>query len=600
MAKDRPKILVLGGPGLKPEALSKRLGDHFEVVVVGDGAAVEPYAAILVDAGFEGVGNGVGDGVPSLELLDAIGEGVCVVEPSGVVSWSNRCFSEFDESTQNRVSTICRKAARWFVQRAEAAGVRGGRGVSGGDVGSGVGGESGDDDQGWVEGTDEDCRHFEIASHDQSRFYEILTWPMWEGEGDARHLEHVAAVVRDVSESRRIRQKMEAIDLAGGELVRLDADAVRGMNVMERLSLLEKKVVKYSRDLLHFDHFTIRLIDPYSGRLETVMACGLPPEAMDLELYPLVDDNGISGYVAATGKAWLCADTEKDERYLPGLVNARSSLTIPLRLHDKVIGVLDVESKQPHAFAEEDRQFGEIFARYVAIAIQTLDLLVVERSSTNEALSGQVRGELVEPLEDILRETDWLEAQDKQVDAETAIHIAKIKADVDTIQRRVSNVASGPQTLLGVEREAQTSKPDPMLMGRRILVADDEKKVRKIIADVLRRRGCEVVECPSGAEAIIQLNRVAEGKSQPFDIVLSDIKMPDHNGYEVFSTSKRCQPNLPVILMTGFGYDPHHSIVRASQDGLQCVLFKPFQVDRMIEEVKKAIADQDGAETLTE
>ena len=41
---------------------------------------------------------------------------------------------------------------------------------------------------------------------------------------------------------------------------------------------------------------------------------------------------------------------------------------------------------------------------------------------------------------------------------------------------------------------------------------------------------------------------------------------------------------------TGFGYDPHHPIVRASQEGLSSVLFKPFQVERLVDEVKKALA----------
>ena len=75
-----------------------------------------------------------------------------------------------------------------------------------------------------------------------------------------------------------------------------------------------------------------------------------------------------------------------------------------------------------------------------------------------------------------------------------------------------------------------------------------------------------------------------------FDIVVSDIKMDDRNGYEVFSAAKRLDPGLPVVLMTGFGYDPHHSIVRASQEGLQCVLFKPFQIERLLEELRKAVA----------
>jgi DNA-binding NtrC family response regulator len=48
----------------------------------------------------------------------------------------------------------------------------------------------------------------------------------------------------------------------------------------------------------------------------------------------------------------------------------------------------------------------------------------------------------------------------------------------------------------------------------------------------------------------------------------------------------------PVILMTGFGYDPHHSIVRASQEGLQAVLFKPFEVERLLDEVRKALLAQ--------
>ncbi len=41
--------------------------------------------------------------------------------------------------------------------------------------------------------------------------------------------------------------------------------------------------------------------------------------------------------------------------------------------------------------------------------------------------------------------------------------------------------------------------------------------------------------------------------------------------------------------MTGFGYDPHHSIVRASQEGLQAVLFKPFEVEKLLIEVRQAL-----------
>ena len=44
--------------------------------------------------------------------------------------------------------------------------------------------------------------------------------------------------------------------------------------------------------------------------------------------------------------------------------------------------------------------------------------------------------------------------------------------------------------------------------------------------------------------------------------------MPDKTGYDVFAAARRKSPTVPVILMTGFGYDPNHCIVRASQEGL--------------------------------
>ena len=132
-----------------------------------------------------------------------------------------------------------------------------------------------------------------------------------------------------------------------------------------------------------------------------------------------------------------------------------------------------------------------------------------------------------------------------------------------------------------------------MLAGKHVLVADDEPKIRQIIREVLRNKGCRVAVASDGTQAIQELQAsMAAGELGRFDLVISDIKMPDRNGYEVFAAARHVDPNMPVILMTGFGYDPHHSIVRASQDGLQCVLFKPFQIDRLLEEVKKAIGSR--------
>lgn len=488
----------------------------------------------------------------SRALLEALGQGACVVGGDGSILWANEAFKGLPEPTRSAAVAACRQAA------VDAA----------------------------VSGAANAMRTVELEGDEGRPDYDITVSVLPRAAGGRPA---AAAVVRDASAARQTRRKLDAIERAGGGLVGLEVDAVRKMNAADRLGLLESRIVALCRDLLHFDHFAIRLIDRRTGRLELVMSSGLPPEVQELEIYPLAEGNGISGFVAATGRSYICTDTETDALFLPGIVGARSSLTVPLRLGERVIGVFDVESQRASAFGEEDRRFAEIFARYVAMAFHLLDLLVVERTATNETVSGRVAGEISEPLDDIVEEADWLRAN-APIPPEAAAHLERIRSDVDAIRRRVRNVAAGPQTLLGVERALHERKREPLLEGKRVLVADDEPNVRRIVHDILHNRGCKVWTFESGVGAIAALEEVAAGARPPFDVILSDIKMPDRNGYEVFAAARAHQPGTPVILMTGFGYDPHHSIVRASQEGLQAVLFKPFPVERLLEEVRKAVA----------
>jgi CheY-like chemotaxis protein len=73
----------------------------------------------------------------------------------------------------------------------------------------------------------------------------------------------------------------------------------------------------------------------------------------------------------------------------------------------------------------------------------------------------------------------------------------------------------------------------------------------------------------------------------PYDLILSDIKMPRRDGYEIYSHVRERFPDMPVILMTAYGYDPSHSIVKARIKGLEVVLFKPFKVTML----RKAVHD---------
>lgn len=236
----------------------------------------------------------------------------------------------------------------------------------------------------------------------------------------------------------------------------------------------------------------------------------------------------------------------------------------------------------PAAFTEDDRQFSEIFGRYVAMALNILNLLVVERYTTTGQLASNVNAEMAGPLNDIESETTLL-MDDYIGNEDMRRRLRSVLDNVQKIRQSVKDVAAGPTTILGAQ--SGEAKTDPLLEGKRVLVADDEPNIRQTIADLLTRFGCVVDMAGDGAEACAFI------AAQPkYDLVLSDIKMPHKSGYEIFAAAQKIGHNPPVILMTGFGYDPNHSIVRASQEGLAAVLFKPFKVEQLMGEIRKAVA----------
>ncbi|MBT7352455.1 MAG: response regulator [Phycisphaerae bacterium] len=291
--------------------------------------------------------------------------------------------------------------------------------------------------------------------------------------------------------------------------------------------------------------------------------------------------NGISGWVAATGKSYVCGDVRKDPLYREGLDDALSSLTVPLRVHDKVIGVFNIESGTENVFDDHDRQLAERFAGYIANILHLLDLLVVERVSTSEQVAMNITSELERPIADLQELAAGLQG--------SGVHDAAIQLQeiVASITNRISSCAAGPRSIIDAEHEIHSIEADPAFVGIRMLVVDDEDRVRDEVSQVLQKLGCVVTSCANGTEAFAALD--AAGSTEGFAMVVSDIRLPDASGYEVFTKTREVLPDVPVILMTGFGYDPDHTIVRASADGVQGILLKPFRTSQLIEAVRNAI-----------
>jgi len=324
------------------------------------------------------------------------------------------------------------------------------------------------------------------------------------------------------------------------------------------------------------------VLDDRTNRLEVVISEAMPRDALEVGLHAHPEDNGISGYVAATGRSYICHDTAKDPRYILGIDQSHSSLTVPLWLFDKVVGVFNIESQTVGAFTEDDRQFAEIFGRYVALALNMLELLVVERYTTSGQISSNVAQEVSEPLNDIVADAQTL-MEEYIGDDMMRQRLNHIVENAQAIRESVKTFAAGPVAVLGQRAHLDREQPAASFEGKHVLIADDEEAIRTTIADILERHGCQCTVCKDGRDAISQLEQ------QRFDLVVSDIRMPNRNGYEIFAVANRIDEKLPVILMTGFGYDSNHSIVRASQEGLSGVMFKPFKVDQLLEQVSKGL-----------
>jgi DNA-binding NtrC family response regulator len=118
--------------------------------------------------------------------------------------------------------------------------------------------------------------------------------------------------------------------------------------------------------------------------------------------------------------------------------------------------------------------------------------------------------------------------------------------------------------------------------NKRILVVDDETDVLEFLKIYLESLDWEVVTAASTSRAFEELEK------QPFFLVLTDIAMPEMDGYEFVSKIKERKFPSQVALMTGFGYNPNHTLVKINKISQYICLFKPFNRAKLAETVHKA------------
>ncbi|MFZ4081580.1 MAG: response regulator [Pirellula sp.] len=493
-------------------------------------------------------------GIASQEILNRLPEGVAVLSTSMAIVWANQCFNN------------------WF----------GGVDRAGQDFYSALGHPE-------VQGS-EPCPLRACLLHNQScaailkrepnetsakpSYYQVQAVAVSESLES-----RIVVTVRDITDEILQEQKLAAIHQAGAKLTDLKPDEIFAMDVEQRIDLLKENIRHYTQNLLNIEVIEIRLLEQSTGNLIPLLSVGIDQAAADRRLMASPSNNGVTGWVAANAMSYLCRDTSTDPMYLEAFKGSRSSLTVPILLHESVIGTINVESPKLAAFSESDQQFLEIFARDVAVSLNTLELLVAQRTNAAQQSCDAIHAAVSLPLDDLLLDAVFLMEKYIGHDPESVAKLRSLLSKARSIKKSIQSIG---QSLVPLDPASnqELNEHYAKLVGRRILVVDSNESVRNDAHALLERYGCIVETAQSGDQAVAMVRSSDEN----YDVIITDIKLPDYSGYQLMLRLQKLLDHVPIALMTGFGYDPGHSIVKARQAGLhrKAILYKPFHLDQLL------------------
>jgi CheY-like chemotaxis protein len=138
----------------------------------------------------------------------------------------------------------------------------------------------------------------------------------------------------------------------------------------------------------------------------------------------------------------------------------------------------------------------------------------------------------------------------------------------------MSSERSGDEPQTGEEGARQPLRKPETGPPRRVLLVDDESSVLKVTGAVLRALGHTATPAGSGAEA---LRLVRERMDEPFELLITDLRMPEMNGKELATEFQKILPDAKVIFMSGLS--PTAAVDRVGLDPIKdCFLPKPISV----------------------
>ncbi len=563
-ASPRPKILYLGGAHDAQVDLQARLGGDVDLVELSSSLKAlalmgrDDFAGVYVDADRFSEASDVGRLLQNDRILQGMPDGVVLLDAEDTILWGNGRLREWSGQEQVIGNNFYRVLGSPEILGPDFCPLKTA-------LSTGVSSQS-------------------TLRCPENRYFRIHAAPVYGNSGEPP--QHLVVTVRDVTDEILQQQKLAAIHQAGIELGDLMPDDVSNLDYDERVTLLKENIIHCMQDVLHLDVIEIRMLEPETRELMPLLAVGMDPEAAQRRLWAEVKDNGVTGYVAATGKSYICSNAVEDPLYLEGAKGARSSLTVPLVLHERAVGTLNVESPELDAFTDSDLQFLEIFARNVAAALNTLELLAAEKFVACAASVEAIHSAVALPVDDILNDAVNVMERGLNMDPEVVQRLQRILKNARDIKRVIQSVG---QKMAPVEAHPVPGVVEsrPLLVGRRILVVDASETVRLSAHDLLDRFQCIVETAHDGAEARSMVRNL--GPDAQYDVIISELELPDMTAYELLLKLREVTDHVPLVLMKDYGYDPNHTQVKCGREGVKRVIMTPFNLEQLVSMIEQVV-----------
>ena len=323
--------------------------------------------------------------------------------------------------------------------------------------------------------------------------------------------------------------------------------------------------------------------------LELILAycSGFSDESIQ-KLKELMAEQGIFKRLVDTRIPQIVNDILETEKSLSSLAvgeGLKSMIAVPIFSEEKLWGILTAFSQEKFRFKEEDGKIISLFGGQIG--------------QLSEHFSQYIRDNLDEILVPILGSIEVLNFRYRDRDA---IGVSEILNAQNRLKKRILSYVAGLEqgSLEQITTEEKTKEEEIKLpsgdelsieevitiqgeekkppKAKRVLVIDDQPIVTDLLVSVLERMNykSEVASCGRDGVEMFERDR--------YDLVITDLGMPDISGWEVSKTIKQKNPDVPVIVITGWGIDPDPDKMKDSK--VDFIINKPFQIDQLEKIIK--------------